>query len=579
MKTRLLLFASLILGFTSQGQPLPTTAANVTNLSLVTPSLTDWLLISAYGSDMRTRNVTVQELLQVYTNSATFSNGTFAAGSSGLMPRTNGAGYGTTILQAVVATNFVGNAAGLTNLYLTNLVWVVRQSGQISNFLASADTAGAYGQTLTQAMNTASAGELIMVGTANFLTTTPLGKNGVDWWFAPGSTVSNHTSEVWYDGNTQMRFSVGGNGTFVATANFKPTIYDLHYGSVFDISAKMIVATGESAPAVKTVGATFIHVTEGIYSEQYDGVWALGGFSGLFGHTNLVYVDTPILRGATNVTIGNAYEGSSGQPVIIRAGQMSSYGTVINFGAGPTTIDCDRIFPLGPNPAADISDLQPYPTDLSIRANLIIGVIRSFADGVHGTTNRWRIIDATIDSSTNALPTIGDIDGLADSLVENLTLQNVKLISKSTETYSLSASNGTTSVEIRGGLIHNKGIHSNVTLTGTNRFAAIAGDGGNLTNMYPLLQRTRHTDTTLTLYDTLTYAIGNTAITLPTAIENTNREFTIVCKTSGTNAILTTGGQTISGYSKWTNTAVYTFVTVASDGTNWFVVNATDPPP
>ncbi len=66
---------------------------------------------------------------------------------------------------------------------------------------------------------------------------------------------------------------------------------------------------------------------------------------------------------------------------------------------------------------------------------------------------------------------------------------------------------------------------------------------------------------------------GAHTATLPTAAGVAGKEYTIICSSSGTNAILTTSSQTIDGGTKWTNTAIYKAVTVVSDGANWWVVN------
>jgi len=61
--------------------------------------------------------------------------------------------------------------------------------------------------------------------------------------------------------------------------------------------------------------------------------------------------------------------------------------------------------------------------------------------------------------------------------------------------------------------------------------------------------------------------------TLPTAGTIPGKVFTVLCTSSGTNAILTTSNQTINGFSKYTNTAQFKFTSFLSDGTNWWVVN------
>lgn len=71
---------------------------------------------------------------------------------------------------------------------------------------------------------------------------------------------------------------------------------------------------------------------------------------------------------------------------------------------------------------------------------------------------------------------------------------------------------------------------------------------------------------------------GALSATLPTAVGIKGKQFTIQCATAGTNAILTTGGQTFLGpkgnvgATLWTNSAVGNSTTVVSDGANWKVL-------
>lgn len=77
--------------------------------------------------------------------------------------------------------------------------------------------------------------------------------------------------------------------------------------------------------------------------------------------------------------------------------------------------------------------------------------------------------------------------------------------------------------------------------------------------------------------DSIILLNGNLTMTLPTAVGIKGKQYTIMCKTAGTNGILTTGGQTLFGFpntaaTKWTNSAVGHNTTVKSDGANWIVI-------
>jgi hypothetical protein len=70
----------------------------------------------------------------------------------------------------------------------------------------------------------------------------------------------------------------------------------------------------------------------------------------------------------------------------------------------------------------------------------------------------------------------------------------------------------------------------------------------------------------------MVFLSGNKTATLPTAVGIAGKTFTVLCTSSGTNALLTTSSQTINGAAKWTNTAQFKFTTVISDNANWWVV-------
>jgi hypothetical protein len=71
--------------------------------------------------------------------------------------------------------------------------------------------------TLALAKAAALAGQSIYVGPGSYTITASLAKNGVNWDFALGATVSrtdNTAEAIWDDGNTAMTFTVTGEGDF-----------------------------------------------------------------------------------------------------------------------------------------------------------------------------------------------------------------------------------------------------------------------------------------------------------------------------------------------------------------------------
>lgn len=80
---------------------------------------------------------------------------------------------------------------------------------------SAADAAGV-GAAMVAAQTAASAGDLICVY-ADASLATMLGKDGVDWWFAPGVTITNTSVDVFGDNGAAMTFTIGGGANFVAT--------------------------------------------------------------------------------------------------------------------------------------------------------------------------------------------------------------------------------------------------------------------------------------------------------------------------------------------------------------------------
>lgn len=67
---------------------------------------------------------------------------------------------------------------------------------------------------------------------------------------------------------------------------------------------------------------------------------------------------------------------------------------------------------------------------------------------------------------------------------------------------------------------------------------------------------------------------GAFTVTLPTASGNTGLQFVVKRLNSGSNAVTvaTAGGQTIDGASTVSLSSQYEFITLVSDGSNWFLI-------
>jgi hypothetical protein len=76
----------------------------------------------------------------------------------------------------------------------------------------------------------------------------------------------------------------------------------------------------------------------------------------------------------------------------------------------------------------------------------------------------------------------------------------------------------------------------------------------------------------MTAQDAYVLLNGNLTATLPSATTNFGQTFTVLCYTAGTNRLQPILSQTINGAPQWTNTGVWKYTTVLSDGANWVVV-------
>ena len=78
---------------------------------------------------------------------------------------------------------------------------------------------------------------------------------------------------------------------------------------------------------------------------------------------------------------------------------------------------------------------------------------------------------------------------------------------------------------------------------------------------------------TLTLlYDVVLVTATGQTITLPTAVGNTGKEYTIKLTASGTCTIATTASQNIDAATTYSLSAQYKYVKVASNGTQWWII-------
>lgn len=120
-------------------------------------------------------------------------------------------------LNAITASFASSSLTASTAITANNSnVIVVHGDGTKTLYTASANTDASRGEALINAFTHSVSGDTIYVD-GNYNITSSLGKNGVNWWFAPGATIfrsDDTVGNIFDDVGTNMSFSVGGHGNF-----------------------------------------------------------------------------------------------------------------------------------------------------------------------------------------------------------------------------------------------------------------------------------------------------------------------------------------------------------------------------
>jgi len=163
---------------------------------------------------------------------------------------------------------------------------VVRRSrnGRVRRYKPTADTDAARGVAVLTAQTDATAGDTILVY-ADALLDASLGKDGVNWWFSPGVTITNATTDVWSDGGSAMNFEVGGQGSFhntKPTAGINTRVGNFLAASTVNISYKSAISNLGVAWRTGNLAATL--KLDGDLTQSADGTFDnVGGTMLLFG--------------------------------------------------------------------------------------------------------------------------------------------------------------------------------------------------------------------------------------------------------------------------------------------------------
>lgn len=112
---------------------------------------------------------------------------------------------------------------------------LISASGAQRYFPSYADSDSSRGTALLAAVAAATSGDLICVFTDASVGQS-IAKNGVNWWFAPGATItyaSNADGFLWDDGGSAVSYIIGGHGTFVRnTISGAGSLSELGFGLI-----------------------------------------------------------------------------------------------------------------------------------------------------------------------------------------------------------------------------------------------------------------------------------------------------------------------------------------------------------
>lgn len=289
---------------------------------------------------------------------------------------------------------------------------LVRDDGTSVAYPASADTDAARGTAIEAARTAATSGEIIYVNSSGtYLTTTSLAKDGVNWYFGPGVTISNATTSV-FEVATGMSFTISGAGEFFCTAAATPAVHINHASADVKIDCASIRSDGGgSSPALKmNAGLLRLRASRIIESVGYDAIWHNGG---------ILHVECPMLTGGG--ASGNALELVNGE-IYGRFGRLSATAVTINGPEGNIagSIWCDYVSGASGNYAVDIATVE------AINLHLRLGRVSKAIYVIHGGT--IHLHDTIVDSTAVEVPTltVGDVGG-------RTILSGVRLLAKSTQ--------------------------------------------------------------------------------------------------------------------------------------------------
>ena len=348
--------------------------------------------------------------------------------------------------EANLKVNTATNGWGLTASSTSSggMVWapfvapVILDTGTDRRYFGyDATTAAQLGDALVAAQTAAVSGDLIIVAPGAYTVPSSLGKDGVDWYFYPNAVLTGASGiNVWeFYGSTE--FDIDGYGQFVGNNSIGIKNGTSGY---MEIHASRVVGDGIGMSAVESGTGTFrLYVYDEIVSNDYDGVWmsAQGGD---------MYVNTPFISAADN-----AIETTDGDVDIYPriSGYIGIASSTNGLNLGGFNAETDLY----------IGKIEKHSTSASqyaivsnpgalgyIESPYIIGNVK-----LGGT----RLVNSHVYGYDTATSTI--------LLTDDTVLDNVRVTSTSTATYSITADSAM-SLGVVGTFVHDRPIGPNVTV-------------------------------------------------------------------------------------------------------------------
>jgi hypothetical protein len=320
------------------------------------------------------------------------------------------------------------------------VVRVDHPTGKSDYYSPSADTDTARGASLVAAKTAAASGDTIHVGPGAYAITEALAKNGVNWHFDAGATVTATGAGIWDDGGSAMSFTVSGDGNFISN---QYVVSPMHASSVLVIHCQSMYCTAKNTYGAiggggvgGPKGMAFITATKELKAE-YDTILT-NGTGGTF------YITCPYMWAADNCV-------ESSNTLYLNIDKMESDGnSVINGGLNGYW----RVKELYTTGSVGVN----IPSGTGI---LDFDLIQAANVGVEVQGGTWTLKNGIIKQTG-----IGDTAAIGVESDEGFTLQNVSLIANASANYAITSYGDAYPVNFKGVIHGNKPLDPALVVSG-----------------------------------------------------------------------------------------------------------------